>query len=47
MSEFIRCDCCGDLTSFEDTVFINNSPLCTDCVAEKDDLLILAKNNYA
>lgn len=31
MSEFIKCNICGDLTSFEETTFINNNPICPTC----------------
>jgi formylmethanofuran dehydrogenase subunit E len=47
MSEFIRCDGCGDLASFEDTAFINNTPLCSDCIAEQDYILATTNHSYA
>jgi formylmethanofuran dehydrogenase subunit E len=40
MSEFIRCDSCGDLSSFEDISYINNTPLCSVCQDEKAYLLL-------
>jgi formylmethanofuran dehydrogenase subunit E len=40
MSELIRCDGCGDLASFEDTAFINNTPLCADCIEENEHILM-------
>lgn len=40
MSEFIRCNICGDLTSFEETTYINNNPICPDC-HEKTEYMLL------
>lgn len=44
MSEFIRCDRCGDLTSFEDTTYINNNPICPECHDQLSYLLQTVEN---
>ncbi|HLO12438.1 MAG TPA: hypothetical protein VK190_09505 [Pseudoneobacillus sp.] len=46
MSEFIKCDSCGELTSFENTTYINNTPLCASCQDEKEYLLEPEVNKY-
>lgn len=40
MSEFIRCNSCGDLASFEDITYINNAPLCSTCQDETTYLFL-------
>jgi formylmethanofuran dehydrogenase subunit E len=46
MSEFIRCNNCGDLASFEDITYINNAPLCSSCQDEKVYLLTAEVDEY-
>jgi formylmethanofuran dehydrogenase subunit E len=47
MSEFIRCNSCGDLASFEDITYINNTPLCSSCQDEHVYLLQPDAEEYA
>jgi formylmethanofuran dehydrogenase subunit E len=47
MSEFIRCNSCGDLASFEDITYINNTPLCSSCQDEKVYSLHSEADEYA
>lgn len=47
LSEFIRCNSCGDLASFENITYVNNTPLCTSCQDERDYLLLPNDNEYA
>lgn len=47
MSEFIRCDRCGDLSSFENITYVNNTPLCTSCQDENEYLLHPSETEYA
>lgn len=46
MSEFIRCDSCGELSSFENIIYINNTTLCTSCHDELEYLLQPNDNEY-
>ncbi|MFD2442570.1 hypothetical protein ACFSO7_00970 [Bacillus sp. CGMCC 1.16607] len=39
MSEFICCDCCGELSSFDDTAYINDNPICPTCYDRLGSLL--------
>jgi formylmethanofuran dehydrogenase subunit E len=39
MSEFIRCDHCGELSSYENISYEYNTHLCSSCQDEKEYLL--------
>ncbi|MHC0039163.1 hypothetical protein [Pseudoneobacillus sp. C159] len=38
MSEFVRCECCGDLASFDTITFVNNTAFCSLCQDELETM---------